>query len=240
MKKTTVIVIAFIALVTAIVGGLLVVKFILGKRYDFVLTSIDGNSSFCIREICKSEPVRNMGFRAYTAELADPESFFENCVCEDPCYLYSVDSENRESKSETGNYLFFKDNSYYYLSVRDGKIYGCDLALTVWYYVEGDQYGAYSYFPFIKRDSHIQGGYGDLGYETTKFTWKEAPGIGSFDELVDFFKRIQDFPCVIDADAKTITVPLIDNNAEGQNLIIGKAVMVADEDGVTLIPEINP
>jgi hypothetical protein len=123
-----------------------------------------------------------------------------------------VDSANQKSKEETGNYLFFEDNYYYYISVRDNMIYGTELIVSI----NGkDNSDAFVSFPFIPDNKHISGGYGYLSdSQSASFTWNDAPGIHSFEELAEYYNGISGLKFDKDDKSQTITLPLMHFNEE--------------------------
>ena len=101
---------------------------------------------------------------------------------------------------------FFENGHYYYISVRYGRIYGAELILSVPYSNFSD---AFVPFPFIKNESHIRGSYGYLpDGKYGEYSWNDAPGISSMEELVAYYQRIPGFLFETDESSKTILLPL--------------------------------
>ena len=207
MDKKKIIIILIAALVVTSIGGYIFLQMIAEKRYDFVLYSFDRVESFLVADVCSTKQERNMSYQAYRANLANVDLFFEESVRSRSSFLYSVDTLNRQQKTETGNYLFLENNHYYYVSVSGEFIYGAELVISIPYGNTGD---AFVSFPFVKADGIVRGGYGYLTDTTTDtFTWEESPALNSFEDLVDFYSRISDFRFEQNDETQTILIPLL-------------------------------
>lgn len=247
MKKKTVIVSVCVLLLIGIAAGLLLLKNALGKRYDFVLRSVDNTSSIEFEGVCKTNPEKNMGDVAYKAQLADEDSFYEEHVRNNPAFLYSVDDRNAAADTETGKYLFFKDDHYYYITVENGNIYGAELSAVVYY--ENSEYDfdtLFTLMPFIGK-THIGGGFGSISKEPVELDLNMVPGVNSFEELTAFYGRVKGIDCTVDDEMKTITLPLFDGRisyedncpAWDKTHIEGKLIIEVNNDMAKILPVVG-
>lgn len=212
MKKG--ILIAFAVLVLAGISVLICIK-VIGKKQDVALESADHTATLCFEQATKEDFVRTSTF-AYRFKPVDGADIYQEYIVNNADYLYSVNANNEQCKEETGVYLLCINQRYFLISeyndwVRYEELIQCSQT------DEGD------YITPVRSEF-------SSAYDDTMIPWEWTVGLHSFDDLVEFYSRVQDQLYEVDSENQTIYLSTWNGGSWGDKIV----VMKAEEEGIRI------
>lgn len=222
-------------LIVLLIAAIAIFAYIMKKTRDVELVSYNGYESNVIITLenaaaSKSRGMDNMMRRKFTPRNIN---IFEKCIKGKDFYLYSIEEDGSRSQNETGRYLLYKDYHYFlvercdYTEV-DGTpstlYYYTELQVNVWNPEDkGDDVDKMVYLPIMIEKGAIAS---DV---PVFFKWSDTVGLSNFEDLKEYYSRLDDKTYSIDEENKCITL----NSADEGNL--GVADLYATDEGITLV-----
>lgn len=181
------------------------------REGDLTLKSYDGTTEITIEEVSR-EAADNNGRHMARCKVNRSKDFFGTHVKKNEYFVGSIDPNGffipASEKRETGYYILLKNNHYFCLIYENG--YAILTELTAIVRIEGAIY----YMPFPSDLELEYDQVNDLDFAT-------LTGVGSFEELVEYYKRLKDDYYLVDNVNKTITVRLLkDGEPSDKTMVI--------------------
>ena len=217
--------IVFILIVAVVIVTVLNVR----KNRSVVIMSYDKQATIVLENVVDYRPKmipQNLRNRFTSNNI----NVFKKCIRKNEAYLYSIEEDGSRSQNETGKYLLCKDHRYFVIE-RNDHVDSNGKNQTGYYVTQAfvavsrlyETYQHHVFFPVVIED-------GVLDYkDPVFFKWSDTVGLNSFEDLKEFYGRIEDEYYSIDENEKSITL---------HSAFIKGAYDVlklhADEDGITI------
>lgn len=219
MKK--IIGVVTISVFVLIIGILILVETI-NRKYEINITSVDGKVELYFGKIGAKKEIGQTTYQVHSFNIGESLSLWEDVIKQQPGYLYSIDSENRVCKEETGKYLLCQDGHYFLITLSSDNssvviVRELVFELSFWKPLE---YFGFVLMPFT-GDKHI-------GSDNCSFKWEDTVGLKSFDDLVEFYKRVDKKFYQINNDK---TISLYSDDSQMDTPLV---IMELNEEGIIL------
>ena len=199
------------SLIFVIVLGVIGFKMLVDKKEDVVLESVDEKTEFAFKEITKERTWKNGDYRI-CFKLAEDIDFYNEYIKDNLDFISFIDGSGNISKEKTDNYLFCKDEHYFYVTNDDFDVIIYELISC--FYTDIDAY--YVYVPFVGELVHN---------EVNNISYDQLIGVKSFEDLVEYYKRIPSDNYIIDEENQTIYLTL---NSLDRKIEKGCVVKITD------------
>ncbi len=178
-------------------AGVLIFHLLKKEKYDVSHTTLDEQVTLTLNDLADSEPWRNQGQVHYTAFTVEDIKDLSEKVKKSPYYIYTVDYKDKPESNIEEGYLFCKDGHYFYMTVEKDYVYLRDLVSSAYYY----EYTHDSFFlPVIYHPADSNYFYFSDETQSYYFMWSETVGLKSFDDLKEYYSRIDSGTCDILSD----------------------------------------
>ena len=232
----------FISLLLAavlITASVLVFKIIKSDKFDVSLTSYDGEVTFLLAEAADEKPWNNQGPVKYAGFTAlDRLELYQKCL-DSPYYIDTVYFTDIASGKPNEGYLFCKDEHYFIITPGEDERYCLkDVLCEVFYYEGGD---LECFLPILYHPADAGTLYYSDEISTYHYKWEQTLGLRNFEELADYYKRLDPDTYKIDEENSMIFIKNYCNFILQPIVWSGNYAMVIslDQEGimVSAIPE---
>lgn len=178
--------------------------FVTNRPMDVEIWSIDGKACFRLENATTKKPIQ-IGDFYYEFYSRPGRNFFNDCVKDHLGYLYSVDAQGRRLKGEAETYVFCVEGHYFCVNTSDtGSAYH-------------EMFGEYApynrrvfpvvaEFPFSEKFIYTK----DFNDYVLRVPWTETVGLTSFEDLKEFYSRIDEDYYSVDEENMTIWLAPLD------------------------------
>lgn len=187
--------------VTLLLGaaGFLIFHTVTEQSKDVSFMSQDGTAELLLKDATTSE-CKRIGDLTYCFFLKEGRNFYRDYIADNPDYLYSLDEHYRIADGETGRYLLYINQRYFYLEETERSISYKEM---VGGFYPPERRGGTMISPVVDADGFAHA-------EVSSFRWEETAGLGSFADLVGFYERVQPELYEVDEENQDIYVSLFD------------------------------
>lgn len=218
--------VAFVLLIAVVIVTGLNVK----KNRTVQLISYDQQATIIIEGAAASRP------KMIPQKLCNRFSprninIFKKCIRNNEAYMYSIEEDGSRSQNETGKYLLYKDHRYFVVERHDhtdskgksGTVYYCIQPMVDTCRLQ-EYVGHLVFLPVVVEDNKI------VSDDPLFFKWSETLGISDFEELKEFYLRIEDDYYTVDEENKCIIL-----NSASTLGTKSVARIYASDEGITFV-----
>lgn len=165
----------------ALIIGVLVMVNVINKKCDVAIPSVDGEAELVFEKTGAKKSIGQTTYQVHSFTVAEAVSLWKDVIKDHRGYLYSLDPNNRKSNEETGEYLLCQEGHYFLLSVKntDAKVTELVFETSV---SEPEYYFGFVLLPFA--------GITGISTDNNCFKWSDTVGLTCFDDLVEFYGRV--------------------------------------------------
>ena len=222
----------FIGLLTLLlVISVAIFAYAIKKTRDVEIVSRDEKAVIILDNAANSQKryMENIVRRRFSAR----NNIFEGSIHNNEAYLYSVEEDGSRSQNETGKYLLYKNHRYFLIDRSDydnedgsqsNLYYYTELLVNTWRTSDrGKDLDNNVFLPVLIKKSCVESN------DPVFFKWSDTVGLTSFEDLKEYYKRIEEDFYSIEEENKCIVL-------NGFNKSVKSAAkLYATDEGITLV-----
>ena len=192
MKNRNILIVAI--LVAFVVIAVAVFAYVIKKTHDVEIVSRDEKAVIILENAAKSQKryMENYIRRRFPAR----NNLFEGSIQNNEAYLYSIEEDGSRSQNETGKYLLYKNHRYFLIDRSDyvnedgtqsNLYYYTELLVNTWRTSDkGKDLDNEVFLPVLIEKGCIESN------DPVFFKWSDTVGLSSYEDLKDYYGRIED------------------------------------------------
>ncbi len=170
--------------------------FMTSRPMDVELWSIDGKVCFRLENATTKKPIQ-IGDFYYEFYSRPGRNLYNDCVKDHPGYLYSVDAQGRRLKGEAETYVFCVEGHYFCVQASDT---GASYHEMFGEYAPNYGFPVVVQLPLPEQFLYSR----DYLNCVLRIPWTETVGLTSFEDLKEFYSRIDEDYFRVDEGNRTI------------------------------------
>ena len=230
----------FIGLLTLLlVISVAIFAYAIKKTRDVEIVSRDEKAVIILDSAAANKKRKMESYYRY--RFIPKNNLYKRCVFNNKAYLYSIEADGSRSLNETGKYLLYKDNRYFLVETED-YIEVDGTPSTAGYYTEllvifrkitDSETVSYQsneiFLPVLINKGVIESN------DPVFFKWSDTVGLTSFEDLKEYYTRIEDDFYSVDEEKKCIVLNNFEQYHFDDNNAKGVAELYATDEGITLV-----